>query len=67
MLLSSLLLISCSCLVMAVDSNNEYVYPPWSASRMFAVRLHLIRHGETEANQNHLVCGQSDSVSYHNT
>ena len=33
------------------------------SSSTFAVRLHLIRHGETEANRNHLVCGQSDSVS----
>lgn len=28
---------------------------------MFAVRIHFLRHGETEANTNHLVCGQSDS------
>lgn len=29
----------------------------------FRVRLHLVRHGETEANRKHIVCGQSDSVS----
>ena len=29
----------------------------------FSVRLHLIRHGETEANRNNLVLGQTDSVS----
>lgn len=38
------------------DSNT-------SQSSIFAIRLHLIRHGETEANQSHLVLGQSDSVS----
>ena len=29
----------------------------------FSVRLHLVRHGETESNKSHLVMGQSDSVS----
>ncbi len=31
----------------------------------FSVRLHLVRHGETESNKSNLVMGQSDSVSYH--
>jgi hypothetical protein len=30
----------------------------------FTLRLHLIRHGETISNKNHLVLGQTDSVRF---
>jgi broad specificity phosphatase PhoE len=50
------------------DQNNlfnkeekEEVEDLEDSKMMFAVRVHFLRHGETEANTNHLVCGQSDS------
>lgn len=43
------------------SSNCSLKTKDESTSNTFAVRLHLIRHGETEANKNHLVCGQSES------
>lgn len=41
------------------NSNNECTNNPSLAP--FAIRLHLIRHGETEANVSNLVLGQGDS------
>ncbi len=44
------------------QSTSRGAGTEWS-SPFFAVRLHLIRHGETEANANYIVLGQTDSVS----